>query len=160
LPGFEMAHPFDGKPYTVYAAFGSKQGEQIDLGGDQGQGHSGIDLIPTDEGHNQVFAPVSGQIMSYQPSTGTITVRSVSDANGVSYPNLEVQIVHVSQDRLGAGGEYFEVYSRIAAGSLLTHFGDIGYTGGIPHLHIAFKLYENDGYSGGRVFYDPGPSLP
>lgn len=119
---------------------GDPIGYQTDLGGEQGVGHPGVDLVPLDyalESKRDGYKPSDSHRDLYAPVSGTIHKRAgehrIVIETAVQEGKVYVELVHVSPSEGPSDG------STVQAGMPLNMtFKGRGYGEGseYPHLHI------------------------
>lgn len=154
-----MAHPFAGAGYEVINEYANREyGEQKLLGGGQGTGHDGLDMVTLNDSDSnpesrRVYAPVTGWMADYQNSTGTMTIWNVKDDSGRDYDGLVVKLTHVAPPS-----------GPIVKGQALTYYGSYGiYDDTRPHLHLGIVWHKNGDYrdfsSENVVYFNPEPFI-
>ena len=156
-----FANPFGaGNKFLGVNDFGSSLGAQENLGGDQGVGHTGIDVVPLNyaleskknnyvptQNHRGLYAPTSG-IVRKDISNHKITIETVVQ-EGVVY----VELTHVSPNEGPPDGSYVQAGTSLFPMTFKGRGHGFGST--YPHLHIGF--YSND--HKGKVYHNPRDKL-
>lgn len=160
MDSLTLANPFGvGNKFLGVNGFGSSLGAQESLGGDQGVGHAGIDIVPLNyaleskrnnyvptQNHRDLYAPTSG-IVRRDVANHKIVIETVVQ-EGMIY----VELIHVNPSEGPPDG------SNVQAGApLFMKFKGSGHGYGSenPHLHIGFYIKDNRG----EVYHDPRSKL-
>lgn len=150
-----MTNPLGSSRYERINNFANTDfGLQENLGGGQGRGHGGVDMISyndsdADPESRRVYAPVTGWIANYQDSSGTITVWNVKDDFGQNYPGLVVKLTHVESPS-----------GPMIKGQPLTYYSRKGiYDDTRTHLHLGVIWHINGDYRDTRpeniIYFNP-----
>src|SRR5690606_2864495 len=141
-----LQNPFgSGNRYFVVADYGDTEiGYQENLGGGQGIGHAGVDLLPEEyvtasiangykavDEHRELFAPVSGTVEHVNDHTIRIVDVQLNNTSFV-LPNLEVFLIHVNAKTF--------TEEEVVVGEPLQKLIFIGHGPYPPHLHLG--LYD------------------
>jgi hypothetical protein len=170
INSLNLANPFGaGKHYLVSAYYGyhlNKSGEpigyQTNLGGGQGTGHPGVDVVPLQyaleskrnnyvpsPNHRDLFAPVSG-IIAREPGKHRISIL-VQTLEGT----LTIGLVHVDSNE---ASDLFPDGATVQAGQqLFMSFKGQGHGQGSAHPHLHLEMYTGDG--GNAIYHNPLPAL-
>jgi RHS repeat-associated protein len=156
-----LGNPFGpGKRSLVVADYGGTIGFQATLGGGQGIGHPGVDLVTLDYAleskqngyiavpkHRALFSPASGTIEK-KPNDHMISI-VVSTSDG----DVTIRLIHVDSNRGLTNGSFVQVGQP-----LNMDFKGKGYGSGSEYPHLHLELYTGSGSS--KVYVNPLPKLP
>jgi hypothetical protein len=164
----KFANPFGtGKRYLINGYYGKHTnkdgnpiGYQTDLGGGQGTGHPGIDLVPLNYAleskrngytpslnHRELYSPLSG-VLKKEPNKHRVSI-TVNVLEGVA----TVGLVHVDSN------EGLPDNTLVQAGQpLLMSFKGQGYGTGSDYPHLHLEVYT--GNTNNKVYVNPLSMLP
>jgi len=170
IPNFSLSNPFGSERFLVVEEFLGEFGVARDLGGEQGVGHFGLDLVtekyaieshklawwadddgeswptPSPEGR-EIYSPVFGKIKSKNAHTVFINeIRLTSTSEPID--GLELQFSHV--DFVSGLGEGTKIVPGMSLN--MKYAGGTNFGTEVPHLHVAV-WYNN-------IYYNSDALLP
>jgi murein DD-endopeptidase MepM/ murein hydrolase activator NlpD len=173
INSLKLANPFGaGKRYLVNAFYGYHENEsgnpigfQTDLGGGQGTGHPGVDLVSLDyaleskrnnyvptPNHRDLYAPASG-VIDKEEELGGPDGHRISIVTQTIEGTVTTRLSHVDSSEGPPKGAYVQ-----AGQSLHMSFKGQGHGLGSEYPHLHLEVYTDN--EGSEIYRNPLPMLP